>query len=129
MRPMATQDPAAGRAEVEAYLAKQPPANRAALEELRGRIARLAPEATDAISYGMPAFRYRNRFLVSYAGWAKHCAFYPLTGRTTAAHAAELAGFSLAKGTIRFVPPQRLPDELLDAIVRERLAAIDAGPR
>jgi uncharacterized protein YdhG (YjbR/CyaY superfamily) len=126
---MAKIDPAAGLAEVEAYLAKQPPDRRAALEELRARIARLAPEATEQISYGMPAFRYRNRFLVSYAGWAKHCAFYPLTGTTTAAHAAELAGLSVDKGTIRFVPPQRLSDELLAAIVGERRAAIDAGGR
>lgn len=126
---MAKDDPAAGRAAVEAYLATQPPANRAALDDLRARIGRLAPDASEAISYGMPAFRYRGRFLVSYAGWAKHCAFYPLTGQTTAAHAAELEGFSLAKGTIRFSPPQRLSDALLGAIVRERMAAIDAGGR
>ena len=126
---MAKQDPAAGRAAVEAYLAKQPPANRAALEELRARIARLVPEATEAISYGMPAFRYRNRYLVSYAGWAKHCAFYPLTGAATATHAAELEGFSIDKGTIRFTPPQRLPKPLLATIVAERRAAIDAGAR
>src|SRR3954464_8878099 len=126
---MAKTDPAAGTAAVEAYLGKQPPAKRAALEELRARIAVLAPNAIEAISYGMPAFRYRDRFLVSYAGWAKHCAFYPLTGSTTAAHAAELAGLSVDKGTIRFVPPQRLSDELLGAIVRERIATIDAGGR
>jgi uncharacterized protein YdhG (YjbR/CyaY superfamily) len=122
-------DPASGVAAVEAYLAKQPPANRAALEELRARIAALAPDATEAISYGMPAFRYRGRFLVSYAGWAKHCAFYPLTGATVEAHRAELEGLSIDKGTIRFTPPQRLSDELLRAIVAERRAAIDAGGR
>src|SRR5512135_1794195 len=124
---MAKQDPAAGRAAVEAYLSDQPPGNRAALEDLRARVARLAPDATEAISYGMPAFRYHGRFLVSYAGWAKHCAFYPLTGQATAAHAAELEGLSYAKGTVRFAPPQRLPDALLEAIVRERAAAIDGG--
>jgi uncharacterized protein YdhG (YjbR/CyaY superfamily) len=122
-------DPAAGRAAVEAYLAEQPPERRAALEELRARIAALAPEATEQISYGMPAFRYRNHFLVSYAGWAKHCSFYPLTGSTTAAHAAELAGLSTDKGTIRFTPPQRLSDELLRAILVERKATIDGGGR
>jgi uncharacterized protein YdhG (YjbR/CyaY superfamily) len=126
---MAKVDPAAGRRAVEDYLAKQPPAWRAALGELRGRIAGMAPDAIEAISYGMPAFRYHGRFLVSYAGWAKHCAFYPLTGSTTAAHAAELAGLSVTKGTIRFTPPQRLSDELLQAIVTERMAAIDAGSR
>lgn len=119
-------DPVQGRADVEAYLAKQPETNRAALEELRGRIARLAPDATEQLSYGMPAFRYRDRFLVSYAGWAKHCAFYPLTGSTVEAHRAEIEGLSIDKGTIRFTPPQRLSDALLGSIVAERKAAIDA---
>ena len=126
---MSKLDPAAGRTAVEAYLSDQPPTNRAALEDLRARVARLAPDATEAISYGMPAFRYHGKFLVSYAGWARHCAFYPLTGATTAAHAAELAGLSFAKGTIRFTPPARLSDDLLAAIVHERMAAIDAGRR
>ena len=110
---------------VEDYLTALPEESRAALERLRKLIRAAAPDATEAISYGMPAFRYHGRFLVSYAGWAKHCAFYPLTGQTTAAHAAALAGFDVAKGTIRFTPPQRLPDELLAAIVAERRAAID----
>jgi len=126
---MPTKDPAAGKAEVEAYLAKQPPAFRDALEDLRRGVGGLIPEAVEAISYGMPGFRYRNRFLVSYAGWAKHCAFYPLTGAAVEAHRAELAGLSVDKGTIRFVPPQRLSDELLRTIVAERKAAIDAGGR
>ena len=126
---MPKTDPAAGKAAVEAYLAKQPPERRAALEALRSRIAALAPDASEAISYGMPAFRYRDHFLVSYAGWAKHCSFYPLTGSTTAAHAAELAGLSTDKGTIRFTPPQRLSDDLLRAILAERRASIDAGGR
>ena len=126
---MAKIDPAAGRTAVEAYLAEQPPERRTALEELRARIAALAPDATEQISYGMPAFRYRNHFLVSYAGWAKHCSFYPLTGSTTATHAAELAGLSIDKGTIRFTPPQRLSDELLGAILAERKASIDGGGR
>jgi len=116
-------------ATIDEYLAGVPDDRRAALERLRAQIHAAAPDATEAISYGMPAFRYKDHFLVSYAGWAKHCAFYPLTGATTAAHAAELAGLSFATGTIRFTPPQRLSDGLLGAIVRERLAAIDAGGR
>ena len=126
---MAKPDPAAGTVAVEAYLAGQPPAQRAALEDVRRRVAAIIPEASEAISYGMPAFRYRNRFLVSYAGWAKHCAFYPLTGASVEAHRAELEGLSVDKGTIRFTPPQRLSDELLAAIVGERRATIDAGGR
>jgi uncharacterized protein YdhG (YjbR/CyaY superfamily) len=126
---MATFDAATGRSGVEAYLAAQPKAWRAALEELRARLIALVPDATEGISYGIPAIRYRDRPIVSYAGWAKHCSFYPLTGSAVAAHAAELEGLSTDKGTIRFTPPQRLSDELLGTILRERMAAIDARSR
>ncbi|HEY2887771.1 MAG TPA: DUF1801 domain-containing protein [Candidatus Limnocylindrales bacterium] len=126
---MPKTDPVAGRAAVDAYLAKQPADRREALEDVRRRVAALVPDASEAISYGMPAFRYRDRYLVSYAGWARHCSFYPLTGASVEAHRAELEGLSIDKGTIRFVPPQRLSDELLQTIVAERRAAIDAGGR
>jgi len=126
---MAKHDPAAGRADVEAYLAMQPPAWRDALEDLRRRIVARVPDASEGISYGMPAVRYRNRFIVSYAGWARHCSLYPLTGSARLAHAAELEGLSTDKGTIRFTPPQRPSDELLATILADRMASIDAGGR
>src|SRR5262249_13612011 len=106
-----------GPADVEAYLQQQTTDNRAAPEGLRRRVTTLLPEASEAISYGMPALRYKDRYAVSYAGWAKHCSFYPLTAAAANAHAAELEGLSIDKGTVRFVPPQRLSDTLLRAIV------------
>jgi uncharacterized protein YdhG (YjbR/CyaY superfamily) len=77
----------------------------------------------------MPAIRYHDRYIVGYNGWAKHCSFYPLTGNARGLHAAELEGFSTDKGTIRFTPPQRLSDRLLETILHERMATIDAGRR
>ncbi len=54
-------------ADVEAYLTALPEEPRAALEGIREAIRAAAPEATEAISYRMPAFRDHGRFLVSYA--------------------------------------------------------------
>ena len=122
-------DPAAARAAdleaIETYLAAQPPEHRAALEDLRAAIRAAAPDAVEAIVYKMPGFRYRDRFLVSYAGWAKHCAFYPMSPEVQAAHAAEFRNLKTAKGTIQFAPTERMPKVVVGAIVRQRMAEID----
>jgi uncharacterized protein YdhG (YjbR/CyaY superfamily) len=61
---------------VEGYLAGLPDAARMVLEELRQTIAAAAPDATETIAYRMPAFRARDRFLVSYASYTKHCSLF-----------------------------------------------------
>jgi uncharacterized protein YdhG (YjbR/CyaY superfamily) len=109
----------AAAASVDDYLAQLPSDQRAALETLRGQIRALAPEATEAISYGLPTFKL-NGNLVHFGAAAKHCAFYP--GAVVGAFADRLAGFETAKGTIRFQPGAPLPPELVADIVRHRIA-------
>lgn len=106
-------------ASIDAYLAALPPAQRAALETLRGQIRALAPEAEEAISYGLPTFKL-NGNLVHFGAAARHCAFYP--GAVIGAFAERLRGFETAKGTIRFQPDSPLPSDLVADIVRHRIA-------
>lgn len=106
-------------ASIDDYLAPLPPEQRAALETLRGQIRALAPEATEAISYGLPTFKLDGN-LVHFGAAARHCAFYP--GAVVAQFADRLDGFEIAKGTIRFQPDRPLPPELIADIVRRRIA-------
>ncbi|HJV43889.1 iron chaperone [Caulobacter sp.] len=106
-------------ASIDAYLAKLPPDQRQALERLRGQIRTLAPQAEEAIRYGLPTFRL-NGNLVHFGAAAKHCAFYP--GAVIDAFADRLKGFETAKGTIRFQPDAPLPPDLVADIVRHRIA-------
>lgn len=106
-------------ASVDDYLSKLPADQRAALEVLRGQIRALAPEATEAISYGLPTFKL-NGNLVHFGAAAKHCAFYP--GAVVTVFAERLKGFETAKGTIRFQPDAPLPPDLIADIVRHCIA-------
>lgn len=105
-------------ASIDDYLAKLPADQRAALETLRRQIRALAPEAQEAISYGLPTFKL-NGNLVHFGAAAKHCAFYP--GAVIEAFAERLAGFETAKGTIRFQPDAPLPPDLVADIVQHRI--------
>lgn len=106
-------------ASVDDYLAKLPADQRAALETLRSQIRAAAPEAIEAISYGLPTFKL-NGNLVHFGAAARHCAFYP--GAVMDVFAERLAGFETAKGTIRFQPDNPLSPELVADIVRHRVA-------
>jgi uncharacterized protein YdhG (YjbR/CyaY superfamily) len=112
---------------VDAYLAKLPPAQQALLQHLRRRVVTLAPQAEETISYAMPAFRLGGRFLLSYAGWKRHCSLYPLTDSFRAAHPAPLQGYGGTKGSIHFTPERPLPDAVLDELIRARVADLEGG--
>jgi len=111
-----------GTKAVNAYLAKVPEPARSTLKRVRSIIRSAVPrEATDAISYGIPAFRY-NGFLVGYAAFAKHCSFFPGSGSILKEYPDQLQGLEISKGTIRFPPDKPLPAGLLKRLVKDRVA-------
>jgi uncharacterized protein YdhG (YjbR/CyaY superfamily) len=114
-------------AEVDAVLAELPPETREALEELRRTIAAAAPDAVEGIGYGVPAFRYRGRPLVSFGAGKSHCSFYVQSPAVLDAHRDELTGHETSKGTIRFAPDEPLPAALVTTLVRARMAETDAA--
>ncbi|MCW5879063.1 MAG: DUF1801 domain-containing protein [Anaerolineales bacterium] len=116
-----TQDPATLQ-EVENFLAGVPAEQRSALERLRDQIRAAAPEAIEMISYGVPAFKYKGRSLVSYAAAKSHCSFFVQSPAVMEAHVEMLAGYNISKDTVRFQPEQPLPEELVHTLVLARMA-------
>ena len=63
---------------IDVYIATFPKNVQSILEELRQAIRESAPEAEEAISYQMPAFKL-NGILVWFAAFKNHIGFYPKT--------------------------------------------------
>jgi uncharacterized protein YdhG (YjbR/CyaY superfamily) len=90
------------------------------------RLNAAAPDATEAISHGRPAFRLDGRSFMGFGVTRALCSFF--TGRAPIdAHAAELTGYRTWKGTINFSPDRPLPAELVTTLVRERVANFRPG--
>jgi len=107
---------------VDEYLAGVPEPARSTLEKVRGAIRSAVPrEATEAIGYGMPMFRYKGA-LVTYAAFSDHCSFFPMSLAVMAAFKNELKGSISSKGTIRFPLDRPLPAALVKKLVKARLA-------
>ena len=111
-----------GLAEVNRYLAAVPEPARGVLQKIRAAIRSAAPkEATEAISYGIPAFKYKGG-LVAYAAFSRHCSFFPMSLAVMARFREDLRDFPTSKGTIRFPVDRPLFAALVKKMVRARVA-------
>ncbi len=111
---------------VAEYLRRVPARERRALQALRRTIRSAAPGAEERIRYGIPSLYAGDRMLVAYAAAARHCALHA-GALPVRKHAAELAGYSTSKGSVRFDPKKPLPAALVRRLVATRLA--ERAPR
>ncbi len=100
---------------IDEFIAQYPEATRKTLEELRQLIKKVAPEASEKISYGIPTFTLHGN-LIHFSAYEKHIGLYPGPGAVVV-FAQELEPCDTAKGTIRFPLDQPLPFKLIEKIV------------
>ena len=113
---------------VEEYLAGVAEPARSTLSKVRAAIRSAVPaEATEVISYGIPAFKYKG-VLVWYAGFSKHCSLFP-TASVVETFKKELEGYPTSKGTIQFPTDKPLPSALVRKIVKARVAEVENKKR
>ena len=106
---------------IDEYLAAVPEPARSTLNKVRAAIwSALPAEATESISYRIPAFKYKG-ILLWFAAFPDHCSLFP-TASIIEAFKNELKGYSTSKGTIHFPVDQPLPATLVKQIVKSRVA-------
>jgi uncharacterized protein YdhG (YjbR/CyaY superfamily) len=106
---------------INEYLAGIQEPARSTLKKVRAAIRSAAPrEATETISYGIPAFKYKG-MLVWFAAFSNHCSLFP-TASVIRAFRHELKGYSTSKGTIHFPTDKPLPAALVKKLVKVRVA-------
>lgn len=105
--------------DVDAYIARFPPDVQARLARVRAAIRRAAPEASEAIKYGIPTFVLHGN-LVHFAAFTRHVGLYP--GPTAITHFADaLSAYTSSKGAVQFPFDAPLPLALITRIVRFRV--------
>jgi uncharacterized protein YdhG (YjbR/CyaY superfamily) len=105
---------------VHEYIASFPKETQQVLKQLQELIATIAPNATEVISYNMPAFK-TNKILVYYAAYKNHIGLYPGANAIGNLN-AHFKKYKWAKGSIQFPLNDPLPLHLIKKIVRFKLA-------
>jgi uncharacterized protein YdhG (YjbR/CyaY superfamily) len=106
-------------ASIDEYIAAFSPEVQSFLQRVRQVVQAAAPEAEEAISYSIPAFR-QNGILVYFAAFKAHIGFYPpVRGDARLKKAA--APYAGEKGNLRFPYDQPIPYELIERITKFRV--------
>ena len=107
---------------IDEYLAGVPEPARTTLQKVRAAIrSAVPPEATEAISYRIPTFKYKGG-LVAFAAFSHHCSLFPMSYAVIGAFKSDLKAFEVSKGTIRFPLDKPLPATLVKRIVKARIS-------
>lgn len=99
---------------IDAYIAAAEPDVRPILEQIRRTIAQALPDATEAISYQMPAFR-RKSVVIYFAAFKNHIGVYPPVSGDNAL-AAELQPYRGPKGNLKFPLDEPIPYALIGRV-------------
>lgn len=113
-------------ATIAEYIALFPPDIQDILQKIRTTIQEAAPEAQEAISYAIPAFRL-NGVLVYFAAFKKHIGFYPPV-RGDAALEKAVAKYAGEKGNLQFPLDEPIPYRLITRIVKHKVRQNTAKP-
>jgi uncharacterized protein YdhG (YjbR/CyaY superfamily) len=113
---------------IDEYLAAVPEPARSMLKKMRAAIrSAVPPEATEVISYRIPAFKHKG-VLVWFAAFTDHCSLFP-TASVIDAFKNELKGLSTSKGTIQFPTDKPLPTALVKKLVKARVVQNESKKR
>jgi uncharacterized protein YdhG (YjbR/CyaY superfamily) len=96
---------------IDEYIDLQPIEKQEGLKKFRELIKAVVPEATETISYQMPAFK-TEKVIVWFAAYKNHYGFYPYP-KTIVAFKDKLIRYKTSKGAIQFPIDEPLPEDLI----------------
>ena len=115
-------------ATIDEYLSVTPEPARSTLHRMRETIHAALPEATEAITYQMPTFKYRGHSIVAIAAFKNHCSLFPMSGAVIETFKEDLERFHTSKGTLQFPLDKPLSAALLKKVIKARKAEIEKKP-
>lgn len=112
--------------DVEKYLEGLNFVQKNELQKIREIIREIVPDATETISYGMPVFKYKTKYLIGYCGFKNHMSIFPGSEAVEALQ-DKLKDYKTSKGTIQFTHEKPLSKDLVTEVIEYCKNRIDRG--
>jgi uncharacterized protein YdhG (YjbR/CyaY superfamily) len=109
---------------VDDYLAGVASPQKEALQHIQAIIGAEVPEAEQVITYGMPGFKYKKKYLIAFAAFKDHMSLFPGAAPLPELE-AKLADYRTSKGTLQFTAEKPIPDDLVREVAYACKARID----
>ena len=105
---------------VDEYIQKYPQAVQEQLQKVRETIRAAAPDAEEAMAYGIPTYKL-NGNLIHFGASKSHIGLYP-GPEAINKFKSKLSDLELSKGTIRFPLTEPIPFDLISKITQYRVS-------
>ena len=105
---------------IDEYIAGFPSDVQQILEKIRRTIRKAAPDAEETISYEIPTFNLKGKYLIYFAAYKKHIGVYPVPAGDAKLN-KELSVYRTGKGTLQFPLNKPIPYNLITKIVKLRV--------
>ncbi|MGZ9222860.1 MAG: iron chaperone [Anaerolineales bacterium] len=114
---------------IDEYIAGFPTDVQEILQKIRMTIRKAAPDAEETISYLIPTFTLKGKYLIYFAAYKKHIGLYPVPAGD-AEFNEQLSVYQTGKGTLQFPLDKPIPYDLISKIVKvnrkENLERVEA---
>jgi uncharacterized protein YdhG (YjbR/CyaY superfamily) len=111
---------------IDMYLERLPDDSRAIIQTIRQRMMVAAPDAVEAIKYGMPTATIHGQNIQYYAAWKSHMGLYPVC-RGSADFEVAIAPYRDKKDSVRFPLNAPIPFDVIDLILNQRISDLRAA--
>jgi uncharacterized protein YdhG (YjbR/CyaY superfamily) len=108
---------------VTEYIQKADADKQSILKEVRKIVLATVPDVIEEISYGMPAYTWKEKPLFYFAAMKGHLGLYPTPGPILVCKKL-LADFSTSKGCIRVSYKEKVPKVIISKLLKERIKEI-----
>lgn len=101
------------------YFKTATPSQKAQYERVSNIVKKLVPDAEEVISYDIPTFKYKGKYLIYFSISQDHLSVYPTVGGVEPTPGT--------KGTFQFTEENPVPEEIVQKIVKSRKQVIEAS--
>lgn len=108
----------------EAFIKDLSEEQQEALKQLRANILAAAPTAEEGVSSGVPAFKYKGKYLASLNAAQNHLSFFMMRGNALKDLREDLQEFKITNVAVKFTPDKPIPAELVQKIITTRMQEI-----
>ena len=107
---------------VEEYLSNITPAQRDEYGRLKKIVKSLIPDIEETISYGIPTFKHKGKYVLYYGAFKDHVSIFP--GGNVETLKDKLGKYKISKGTIQYDEKDPVPEEIVKEFVMMRMEAL-----
>lgn len=107
---------------VQEYLKNSTPSQQKEYDRIKKIVLSLVPDVEEVISYGIPTFKYKGRYVLYFGAFKNHVSVFP--GGNVDVLKDKLTKYKISKGTIQYDEKDPIPEDIIREFVVMRIETL-----